>query len=104
MKRLAAAAERDPQLVEWALGQRVVLATPSTLFALLRAIELLGEQALATGILQRFVEDLVACGRERVDRGRKFATRRSFDAVGEIMGLREGEGRAARADTDCFRF
>ncbi|HEY8551215.1 MAG TPA: DNA recombination protein RmuC [Vicinamibacterales bacterium] len=36
---LAAAAERDAGLVEWALAQRVVLATPATLFALLRAIE-----------------------------------------------------------------
>lgn len=36
---LAAAAERDPVLVEWALGQRVVLATPATLYALLRAVE-----------------------------------------------------------------
>lgn len=36
---LAAAAEREAGLVEWALGQRVVLATPATLFALLRAVE-----------------------------------------------------------------
>ncbi len=36
---LAAAAEREPGLVEWALAQRVVLATPATLFALLRAVE-----------------------------------------------------------------
>ncbi len=36
---LAAAAERDANLVDWALGLRVVLATPATLFALLRAVE-----------------------------------------------------------------
>lgn len=36
---LAAAAERDPELVEWALAQQVVLATPVTFVALLRAIE-----------------------------------------------------------------
>ena len=36
---LAAAAETDPHLVETALGKKVILATPSTLVALLRAIE-----------------------------------------------------------------
>jgi DNA recombination protein RmuC len=36
---LAAAAERDADLVEWALAQQVVLATPVTFVALLRAIE-----------------------------------------------------------------
>lgn len=35
---LAAAAERDPDLVEWALAQGVVLATPASFIALLRAI------------------------------------------------------------------
>lgn len=35
---LAAAAERDPDLVEWALAQHVVLATPASFIALLRAI------------------------------------------------------------------
>ena len=35
---LAAAASADPGLVEWALGQDVVLATPTTLVALLRTV------------------------------------------------------------------
>ena len=36
---LAAAAERDPELTETALAKKVVIATPGTLFALLKAIE-----------------------------------------------------------------
>lgn len=36
---LAAAAERDPELTETALAKKVVIATPTTLFALLKAIE-----------------------------------------------------------------
>ena len=66
---------------------------------LLRAIELLGEQALAAGILQRLVEDLVARRREGVERGRELrrpTPRRS--AVGEHVRLRQRQGRAARAD------
>ncbi|HYM11849.1 MAG TPA: DNA recombination protein RmuC [Bryobacterales bacterium] len=36
---LGAAAEKDRGLIEWALGRRIVFATPTTLFALLFAIE-----------------------------------------------------------------
>ncbi|MPZ16708.1 MAG: DNA recombination protein RmuC [Luteitalea sp.] len=35
---LAAAAEQDPDVIEWALGQKVVIATPTTFIALLRAV------------------------------------------------------------------
>jgi DNA recombination protein RmuC len=37
---LASAAQRKPELPEWAMGQRVVIATPTTLISLLKVIEM----------------------------------------------------------------
>jgi DNA recombination protein RmuC len=61
---LAAAAERDPDLLEWALAQQVVLATPVTFVALLRAIEHGWRQVSVTEHAQRISD----AGRELNER------------------------------------
>jgi DNA recombination protein RmuC len=52
---LAAACEADPALLEHAMGRRVVLATPTTLLALLRTVAITWQQAaLADGARELF--------------------------------------------------
>jgi DNA recombination protein RmuC len=50
---LAAAAEQNPALVEYALGKKIVLATPTTFVALLRAVEYGWQQRRAIDNAQR---------------------------------------------------
>jgi DNA recombination protein RmuC len=61
---LAAAAEKDPELIEWALAQQVVLATPASFIALLRAIAYGWRQARVAEHAQRISD----AGRELSER------------------------------------
>ncbi|WP_337062070.1 DNA recombination protein RmuC [Kineococcus sp. G2] len=61
---LAAACEADPTLLEHAMGRRVVLATPTTLLALLRTVALTWQQDAVTGSAR----ELFALGRELHER------------------------------------
>ncbi|MFP5335131.1 MAG: DNA recombination protein RmuC [Actinomycetes bacterium] len=53
---LAAACEADPALLEHAMGRRVVLATPTTLLALLRTVALTWQQDALTGSARELFE------------------------------------------------
>jgi DNA recombination protein RmuC len=63
---LAAAAEKDPNLIESALSKNVVIATPTTFIALLKAIafgwrqEMLAENAQKISILGQEISDRIA--------------------------------------------
>ena len=61
---LAAACEADPTLLEYAMGRRVVLATPTTLLALLRTVALTWQQEAVAGSARELFE----VGRELYDR------------------------------------
>ncbi|GAB7190265.1 DNA recombination protein RmuC [Kineococcus sp. NUM-3379] len=61
---LAAACEADPSLLEYAMGRRVVLATPTTLLALLRTVALTWQQEAVAGSARELFE----VGRELYDR------------------------------------
>jgi DNA recombination protein RmuC len=74
---LAAACSADPGLLEYAMGRRVVLATPTTLLALLRTVAVTWRSEALTGSAR----ELLALGRELYDR---------------LAGLGAGAGKLGR--------
>lgn len=77
---LAAAAERDPLLIETALSKKVVLATPTTFIALLRSIAYGWRQ----GKLAEEAERIAALGQELSDRMTIFAEH--MTRIGQSLG------------------
>lgn len=86
---VSAAAEHDAELIEFALRRRVVVATPSTLVALLRAIELGWRE-------QRLAENA-----EKIqDAGRKVHERMAT-LMSHVLDIGKGLGGAVKAYNDA---
>lgn len=95
---LAAAAEKDPVLVESALSKKVVIATPATFIALLRAIAYGWRQELLTENAQR----ISALGQELADRMGTLADH--FIRVGGAIGKAVDSYNAAVASFESRVF
>jgi DNA recombination protein RmuC len=91
---LAAAAEEDPDIIEWALGQHVVIATPTTFIALLRAVafgwrqEKVAENAERVSTLGRELSDRLFTFADHLSTMGK-ALARSVEAYNRAVGSLE---------------
>lgn len=87
----SAAIEKDPELMEYGMERRVILAAPSNLISLLRAVAFGWRQEQAT----RNAEQISELGKELFDRIRKFvdhfegmgtSLRRAVDSYNQAVG------------------